>query len=219
MSQKRFSSSLRQRLTVIALAVALLPAASAQSNFKVLYNFKGGADGVGPSDATLSIDPKGEISGTTVGGGTGKCGGGCGTAFRLTARGNGHWAKTIVHNFQEGDGYFPFGGVSSTRLGTCTVRPVSAAPITMARSLSLPRNAGGKSTETILYNFGTNDIGAPRAALLLDEAGDFFSTAGDPYELSLKAGGRGGGGASTCCTGSTRIPARTAPTAPDRMCH
>jgi uncharacterized repeat protein (TIGR03803 family) len=68
---------------------------------KVLYKFKGGADGDGPS-GQLIMDASGALYGTTVsGGGNDNCDGGCGTVFKLTppAPGRAAWTKLVIDRF------------------------------------------------------------------------------------------------------------------------
>jgi|HubBroStandDraft_6_1064221.scaffolds.fasta_scaffold01464_2 uncharacterized repeat protein (TIGR03803 family) len=94
----------------VFFAVALICAsAAAQTNFKVLHNFKGPPDADAPW-AGVTLDAKGNLYGTTAGGGTGKCGGGCGTVYKLTPQVGGDWEETVVHSFQNGDD-FVFGGL------------------------------------------------------------------------------------------------------------
>jgi uncharacterized repeat protein (TIGR03803 family) len=62
----------------------LTPAAGGGWNEKVLHKFrKDGRDGNFP-EAGLVLDAEGNLYGTTFEGGTGTCGGGCGTAFEVT---------------------------------------------------------------------------------------------------------------------------------------
>ena len=83
----------------------------------VLYRFGGGADGGSPF-ATLIVDSRGHLYGTTVGSGnTGpRCGGttGCGVVFRLSppAAPGANWTETVLHSFTGGsDGSFPEAGL------------------------------------------------------------------------------------------------------------
>lgn len=66
------------------------------------------------STSKLVFDGSGNLYGTTAGGGGSGCGGGgCGLVFKLTPEGNGKWAYTWVHSFQEHpeDGNFPKAGL------------------------------------------------------------------------------------------------------------
>jgi uncharacterized repeat protein (TIGR03803 family) len=78
-------------------------------NFKVLYSFLGGTDGIGPR-APLVIDGHGNLYGTTNAGGTpqqhcfGGYGDGCGVIFKLSPSGQ----ETILYRFKgEADGGAP----------------------------------------------------------------------------------------------------------------
>ena len=66
---------------------------SAASGFRILYSFKGGADGAQPYSAPVELG--GLLYGTTAAGGTG-CGGlGCGTVFAIDATG----LERVVYRF------------------------------------------------------------------------------------------------------------------------
>jgi hypothetical protein len=79
-------------LAVITLSFGSV--ASAASTYKVLYSFKGGSDGGGVF-AGIAFDTKGNLYGTTTGGGAY----GEGTAFELKASSGGKWSETILHSF------------------------------------------------------------------------------------------------------------------------
>ena len=69
----------------------------------VLYRFTGGADGSAPYGG-VTLDPAGNLYGTTVGGGKGKSG----VVFKLDASGQ----ETVLYSFTGGvDGAFPSAGV------------------------------------------------------------------------------------------------------------
>ena len=96
---------------VIILSVVPLVAAqtgAAQTQFKVLHTFKGGADGIAPY-SPLVRDAAGNLYGTTAyGGGMGPVCGSvhCGTVFKLSANGT----ETVLHRFSGGnDGSYPSG--------------------------------------------------------------------------------------------------------------
>ncbi|HEY6487293.1 MAG TPA: choice-of-anchor tandem repeat GloVer-containing protein [Candidatus Cybelea sp.] len=75
------------------------------SQYRVLYRFKGGKDGVGPNASLVSVN--GRLYGTTNGGGGSVCnvsGFGCGTVFEMSESGN----ERILHRFTHGsDGAGP----------------------------------------------------------------------------------------------------------------
>lgn len=126
---------------------------------RVIYRFKGGADGRNPFGLT---ELNGLLYGTTFGGGSG-CSGGCGTVFSITTAGK----KVVLYSFKGGsDGSGPtarvvalngalygttdFGGSGCSAYGCGTVFRVSTA---------------GK--ERVLYDFGeaSNGFGAQPGAL------------------------------------------------------
>jgi uncharacterized repeat protein (TIGR03803 family) len=81
----------------------LLPGSSGAWTLKVLYTFKGGADGAIPL-APLTFDASGSLYGTTNTGGKHR-----GTVFKLTPSANGGWTERVLHSFSPGgaDGIFP----------------------------------------------------------------------------------------------------------------
>jgi uncharacterized repeat protein (TIGR03803 family) len=80
------------------------PGSVAQWTKRILYRFRGGADGASPS-ALVRVGSA--LYGTTAKGGTStNCSGGCGTIFRLTSS-SPLWTKTTLHNFNKTDGASP----------------------------------------------------------------------------------------------------------------
>jgi uncharacterized repeat protein (TIGR03803 family) len=88
--------------TILILATSVLAA----PKYKVLHAFGKGHDG-GGLWASLAFDTKGNLYGTTSGGGTS----GDGTVFELTPESNGTWSEKILHSFpaSRDDGGGPFG--------------------------------------------------------------------------------------------------------------
>ena len=87
------------------IMVMVPPGVWAAGKYNVLYNFKGGSDGIGPTG--LIFDPAGNLYGTTdVGGGGGCTNEGCGTAFHL-ANSNGKWNEKVLVRFKDVGGAFP----------------------------------------------------------------------------------------------------------------
>src|ERR1700680_1355177 len=84
----------------------------AASQEKILHNFTGGIDGEHPIwSGNLIFDGKGNLYGTTLGGGSfkGVCNvGGCGTVFKLSLF-HGAWKKKTIYEFAggSGDGAYP----------------------------------------------------------------------------------------------------------------
>ncbi|HET6277092.1 MAG TPA: choice-of-anchor tandem repeat GloVer-containing protein [Candidatus Cybelea sp.] len=86
---------------------------------KVLYSFKGGADGAGPAAAVIAVN--GTLYGTTLGGSTlnstlcpDQGFPGCGTIYEVSASGN----ELVLRGFQGGtDGRTPSAGLVQTKNG------------------------------------------------------------------------------------------------------
>jgi uncharacterized repeat protein (TIGR03803 family) len=80
----------------------LAPPAAGQAQWTetVLYSFPGGTDGATPY-AGLIFDQQDALYGTTLGGGSSTCEGGCGTIFKLARRAAGQtqWTETLLHTF------------------------------------------------------------------------------------------------------------------------
>jgi hypothetical protein len=116
----------------VALAIAAigaLAAAPASAHFKVLYSFCSNcAEGSNPN--SLVADSRGNLFGTTSGGGIQNCGDeqpyGCGTLFELKQKKGGGYSYAVLYQFQDGsDGAFPSGPLvidtSGNLYGTASV--------------------------------------------------------------------------------------------------
>ncbi len=143
-----------------------------------LHEFTGkNGDGVGPLAGVIR-DSAGNLYGTTEHGGTGKCGDGCGTAYKLHPTSRGRWKETILHSFQAGnDGAFPGVGAltmdsSGNVYGTTDVGGAGYGTV-----FRLTPNADGHWTETILYDIPGGAKGdEPSAGVVVDKAGSLFGT-------------------------------------------
>jgi uncharacterized repeat protein (TIGR03803 family) len=153
---------------------------------KVLHNFASGTDGANPNGG-LVLDGKGDVYGTTFGGGneSGECGsGGCGTAFELKppAKKGGAWSEKVLHRFGQNaqDGANPAAGVVLGRSGGLygTAEGGANSGSGAVFRLAAPSGGGGPWKETVLYRFNDGNDGTnPTAGLVFDAYGDLFSTA------------------------------------------
>ncbi len=144
-----------------------------------LYSFKGG-NGQSPY-AGLLRDSAGNLSGTTVYGGTvnNYCSNGCGVAFKLDRTGK---KETVLHKFNgTPDGYNPesllVGDPKGNTYGTTHLGGASGGYGTVFQL-----NTAG--SETALYNFAGQPDGAfPDSGVIRDSAGDLFGVtfAGGDY--------------------------------------
>jgi uncharacterized repeat protein (TIGR03803 family) len=83
-----------QLALLVLLAGPIVLQAGAVTKYKVLYPFTGGSDGGGVF-AGVAFDTKGNLYGTTSGGGAH----GEGTVFELMRNARGKWAKTVLYSF------------------------------------------------------------------------------------------------------------------------
>jgi uncharacterized repeat protein (TIGR03803 family) len=133
-----------------------------------LYDFTCGSNGSGP-DATLVMDKKGNLYGSTIGGGSI----GCGVIFKVTPNGT----ETTAHDFADG----PNDGCTSQ--GTLIIN---------AKGILYGTTSGGGKygngtvfklspggAVTLLHSFNKARDGVyPYAGLLMNAAGDLYGTAG-----------------------------------------
>lgn len=166
-------------------------------------NFTGGDDGALPY-AGLTMDPAGNLYGTTENGGRA----GFGTVFKLAHKGSG-WVLNPLYSFQGGsDGRNPqarvtiapngtlygttsAGGVSGCSNGCGTIFHLSPPPTACTSALC-------PWTETVIYSFNPNIGGQPGiGSLVIDQLGNLYGTelgnqhfgfGGDVYELAYSNG-------------------------------
>jgi uncharacterized repeat protein (TIGR03803 family) len=148
----------------------------------VVYSFKGAPDGAYPY-AGLIRDEKGNLYGTTKGGGSAECKNGCGTVFRVSRTGK----ETPLYSFKgEADGLYPSGGVirdaDGNLYGTTTGDGLPNVGTVFRISPA--------GEETVLYSFDSGGGAFPFAGVIRDAKGNLYGTTngGGVYE------GCGGGG-------------------------
>ncbi len=149
-----------------------------------LYAFKGAPDGSGPA-ATLLVDKRGMIFGTTAGGGTSKaCLGGCGTVFTLTPHGS-DYVETTIYSFggaSNHDGEFPLGGLTEDASGALYGTTEFQGGGSGCQGLGCgivykltPTRTG--YAESVLYVFaGGADGEDPTGNVIIDAAGALYGT-------------------------------------------
>jgi uncharacterized repeat protein (TIGR03803 family) len=160
-------------LFVLIIAVLLFLASASQpaqsQTYSVIYNFTGiGSDGASPY-AGPTLDPAGNLYGTTYLGGTF----GSGSVYRLSPKGS-TWTYTSLYSFKGGgDGAAPAFG---------------SLVIGGGRALFGTTEAGGNfgtdfaicdcpGREVQIHSFGTGTDGAqPIGGVVLDSAGNFYGT-------------------------------------------
>jgi uncharacterized repeat protein (TIGR03803 family) len=173
----------RAFVRTLPLLVLLWPhLCSAASTFKVLHSFGQGNDGAGVWSSVI-LDGKGNVYGTTSGGGTHKGG----TAFKLKALKGGNYKETILYNFYSTphDGAGPFGGVTfgpaEVLYGTTQI----GGKYENGTVYSLTPSAH-RWKETILYSFPppSKHGCCPWAGVVRDSSGNLYGTAYIAYELT-----------------------------------
>jgi uncharacterized repeat protein (TIGR03803 family) len=149
-----------------------------------LYGFLGPPhDGYQPF-AGLVADSKGNLYGTTHAGGHGTCSNGCGTVFKLTSFGDGHYIESLLYEFKGGhDGSDPYGGLifdaSGDLFGTTLNGGKGCGTSGCGTVYELKPN-GSAYTEQVLYRFppetGSLGGGHPYGSLVLDKSGNLYGT-------------------------------------------
>jgi uncharacterized repeat protein (TIGR03803 family) len=158
---------------------------------KVIYSFAGGADG-GLPVATVVLDAKGHLYGTTESGGVGN-----GVVFELSppSPGSTKWPETVIHTFTGGsDGVAPLGGVTFDGFGNL-IGTTSVGGITNDGIIFELTPSGNGWSETMIHTFaGTNDDSIPVGKLVMDSRGRIYGTSrggvGTVYRLSRNPSGR-----------------------------
>ncbi len=129
--------------------------------------------------AGVILDAAGNVYGTTeIGGGSSRCGGGCGTVYRISPTSDGKWKETILHRFQaDWDGTYP--GVGALILdGAGNLYGTADGGVTgYGVVFRLTPGSDGHWKETILYNFKGSANGIqPSAGVVMDKAGNLYGT-------------------------------------------
>lgn len=152
------------------------PASSGNWTVKVLHSFQRGSDG-GTIMAGVILDAAGNVYGTTMYGGGGRCltggQGGCGTAFELSppSTQGGVWREDQIATFPAGrDGRAPEGGLIFDGNGNLYGTTALGGNGHWGSVFQLTPSAGqsGSWTRTVLYYFqGGSDGRNPQGSVLL----------------------------------------------------
>jgi uncharacterized repeat protein (TIGR03803 family) len=156
----------------------------------IVHDFTGkNGDGLGPA-AGPAMDSAGNLYGTTMHGGGGGCGAGCGTVYELQPAGVGIWAphetawrERVLHRFGEtlGDGAFP--GVGQLAIdsrgnvyGTADTGGSGSGGIVFNLTRT-GATSGGVWVYAILHNFSQDENGyEPSGGVILDAVGNLYGT-------------------------------------------
>lgn len=165
---------------VAIVTLSLAGFASAQSKFKVLYSFTGGADG-GGSVAGLVRDGAGNLYGTTEFGGNPSCPPGtCGVVFKLVPNGDGTWAESVLYAFTGSpDGYLPHAGLILDQAGNLYGTTAFGGEFSCGggEGCGTVFKIDQTGLLTVLHTFnGGADGASPYAGLIRDAAGNLYGT-------------------------------------------
>jgi uncharacterized repeat protein (TIGR03803 family) len=149
----------------------------------VLYSFKSDRDGASPYSGVV-FDEKGNLYGTTVGGGDQI---GSGTVFRLTPK-IGGWTESVIHRFvgfADPGGSYPYGGLLVDAAGNLYGTAASGGgnggsncEFGCGTVYKLSPAQGGTWKETTLAAFEDgNNGGYPLAGLVSDKRGNLYGSA------------------------------------------
>ena len=165
-----------------------------RGNYVTLHNFAGGAtDGAFPNGG-LVVD-KGNVIGTTIAGGNGPCGGGCGTVFRLSRTG----VFSLLHTFlNDANGGLPSGSVVADAEGniygeTQVGGDTSGKCFSVGGCGTVFRIDAKTGKFSTIHQFHWTDGTLPFAGLVFDSTGNL-------YGITEK------GGANLCKSGINPAP-------------
>jgi uncharacterized repeat protein (TIGR03803 family) len=169
--------SLSNVIVSITIVVTLAIGSFAQTE-TILHSFTGGSDGGFPQ-AGLIFDSKGNLYGTTTGGGTSSNCTGCGTVFQLVPDSNGAWTENVLYTFGSSanltDGVNPFGSVVFDSKGNLYGTTTGGGSSFAGTVFELSPGSDGVWTEKVLYNFtGGSDGSGPNAGLTIDKSGNLY---------------------------------------------
>ena len=142
----------------------------AGGNYKVLYTFRGGADG-GQPYAGVILDDAGNLYGTTQYGGLNNCfGQACGVVYKVDPLGN----ETVLYSFTgQPDGEQPNTGVIRDAAGNL----YGATSTGGANFAGVVYKIDPSGNELLLYTFtGGSDGDEPDSSLIMDPVGNLYGT-------------------------------------------
>ena len=147
----------------------------------VLHTFGGGNDGAMPWGG-LTVDARGALYGTTNGGGSTACSGGCGTVFRIRPTKQGY-EEHVVYQFAGGtDGARPYYGTllldaSGALYGTTNSGGDASCGTGGCGTVFKLTHHGRHYAEQIIHTFvGGNDGAGPESGLIEDSGGTLYGT-------------------------------------------
>jgi hypothetical protein len=169
-----------------------------------IYTFTGGTDGAEPA-AALVFDALGNLYGTTTQGGIiGSCsdaGQGCGVVFELSPSSSGGWTESLLYSFVGGnDGWYSEAPLTFDSAGNLYGTTSLGGPVKACNNsfgcgevFKLTPNGFGGWQYSVVYSFKNGkDGGRPYSGVVVDSAGDIFTTT-----IQGGSGTKCGGGCGT----------------------
>jgi uncharacterized repeat protein (TIGR03803 family) len=169
-------------IAFLVLTAALTTTVWGAPKYKVLHAFTGGKDG-GGLWGSLVLDTKGNVYGTTSGGGAHDHG----VVFKLALAAKAGWSETVLHNFPSSvdDGQGPTSSLTLDASDNLYGTTVGGGDHHSGVVFELAHDS---RAESILYNFCAkpkcSDGGPPYAGLVTDKSGDMYGTGYAAFELS-----------------------------------
>jgi len=156
----------------------LTPTSSGGWTEVILHSFVlNGTDGTLPAASPI-LDAKGNLYGTTYGGGSNQYYGGFGVVYELSSSSSGVWTEQILHSFDAvtTDGDYPYNSLvfdaAGNLYGTC-----SSGLYGYGIVFQLVPASSGPWTENVLHFFQPNPDGQdPYSSLLFDTQGNLYGT-------------------------------------------
>ncbi|HTT82530.1 MAG TPA: choice-of-anchor tandem repeat GloVer-containing protein [Rhizomicrobium sp.] len=152
----------------------------------VLHSFDGGSGGSDPNGG-VTIDPSGDLYGTTTFGGSGDCRNGCGVLYELATGGT----YSVLRTFNPGkDGQWPVGTLLRDKKGNLFGVATGGGP----NSAGTLYEYSAKGKFAVLHAFAGSDGVEPQGNLTEDKAGNLYGVTysggadqyGTVFELTLK---------------------------------
>jgi uncharacterized repeat protein (TIGR03803 family) len=123
----------------------------------------------------LAFDAKGNIYGTTQGGGTN----GTGTVYKLSPKSGGGWTEKVIYNFSAtgADGTAPSAGMTFAADGTMYSTTPDGGAYGAGTVFSLKKTSKGWKQTVIQSLNGSSTGGFPYEGLMMDAAGNLYGAA------------------------------------------
>jgi uncharacterized repeat protein (TIGR03803 family) len=142
----------------------------------VLHSFTSTPDGANPF-AGLIFDAAGNLYGTTTAGGSNKCGGGCGTVFKLKPNSDGTWTESVLRRFAGHLAATPYAGLTFDVAGKNLYGTTEFGGGQDGGSVfKLAPNSDGGWAYSVLHDFQFDPAGYPVSDPVLDKAGNLYGT-------------------------------------------